>query len=131
MQQKNYYCNEGNYFIFYINIYDLNREPKLWFDLPLLSPEGLTASCELFDPLTLICELDLRYTKLKKKTKIYLPKKGTELKIRNNEGNENIFVVNDFSDLGKNEYYYIELKEDCGENIVLSTLHPIISPHPI
>lgn len=122
MQQKNYYCNEGNYFIFYINIYDLNREPKLWFDLPLLSPEGQTASCELFDPLTLICELDLRYTKLKKKTKIYLPKKGTKLKIRNNEGNENIFVVNDFSDLGKNEYYYIELKEDCGENIVLSTL---------
>ena len=49
-------------------------------------------------------------------------KKGTELKLINEEGNENIFAINDFSDLGKEDHYYIILKKDCGENIIISTL---------
>ena len=122
LQQKDFTCDEGNYFIFYINIYDLNKEPKIWFNLPLLSPEGISANCELFDQMTLMCSIDLRYKKILKNTKISLHKKGTELKLLNGDGNENIFVVNDFSELGKEEYYYITLKEDCGENVVFGTL---------
>ena len=122
LQQKDFTCDEGNYFIFYINIYDLNKEPKIWFNLPLLSPEGISANCELFDQMTLMCSIDLRYKKILKNTKISLHKKGTELKLFNADGNENIFVVNDFSELGKEEYYYITLKEDCGENVVFGTL---------
>ena len=122
MQQKDYVCDEGIYFIFYINIYNLNKEPKLWFDLPLFAPEGIIANCELFDQSTLMCSIDLKYKKLLKDTKISLHKKGTELKLINNEGNENIFVINDFTDLGKEEHYYITMKQDCGENIILSTL---------
>jgi len=122
IQKKDFFCDEGNYFTFYINIYDLNKEPKLWFDLPLFSPEGMSAECELFDQMTLVCEIDLKYTKLLKGTTISLHKKGTELVLRNEEGNENIFVVNDYSELGKDDYYYINLKQDCGENVIISTL---------
>ena len=122
LQQKDFICDDGNYFTFYINIYDLNKEPKIWFKLPLLTPEGITAHCELFDQMTLICSIDLRYKKLLKNTKITLHKKGTELKIVNEDGNENIFVVNDYADLGNEEYYYIALREDCGENVVFGTL---------
>ena len=122
IQQKDFTCEEGNYFNFYINIYDLNEEPKIWFNLPLFTPEGTIANCELFDHITLQCTIDLRYKKFKKNTKISLHKKGTELSLRNDDGNENIFIINDFSDLGKNEYYFINLKEDCGENVVMGTL---------
>ena len=122
LQQKDYICDEGNYFTFYINIYDLGKEPKIWFSLPLLTPEGISANCELFDQMTLLCSIDLRYKKLLKNEKITLHKKGTELRLINEDGNENIFVVNDYTDLGNDEYYYITLKEDCGENVVFGTL---------
>ena len=69
-----------------------------------------------------MCSIDLKYKKLLKDTKISLHKKGTELKLINNEGNENIFVINDFADLGQEDHYYITMKQDCGENIILSTL---------
>lgn len=122
MQQKDFICDEGTYFIFYINIYDLNKEPKISFDLPLFSPEGIIANCELFDHITLMCSIDLKYKKLLKDTKISLHKKGTKLKLINDEGNENIFTINDYADLGKEDHYYITMKQDCGENIILSTL---------
>ena len=122
LQQRDYICDQGNIFIFYINIYDLNKEPKINFDLPLFSPEGLVANCELFDHVTLMCSIDLRYKKILKDTKISLHKKGSILKLKNEDGNENIFIISDFTDLGKNDYYYINLKEDCGENVVLGTL---------
>lgn len=123
IQKKDYFCSAGNNFIFYINIYDLNKEPKIWFHLPLFSPEGISAECKLFDQMTLICSIDLKYKKLLKNTKISLHKKGTELVIKNSEGNENIFFVNDYSDLGgKNDYYFIKLRQDCGENVIISTL---------
>ena len=87
-----------------------------------MTPEGISANCELFDQMTLLCSIDLRYKKLLKNEKITLHKKGTELKLINEDGNENIFVVNDYTDLGNDEYYYITLKEDCGENVVFGTL---------
>ena len=122
IQQKDYICDGGSFFTFYINIYDLSKEPKIWFDLPLFSPEGVIANCELFDHMTIVCVIDLRYKRLLKNTKISLPKKGTELQLINADGNKNIFIVNDFADLSKNDYYFINLKEDCGENAVISTL---------
>ena len=90
--------------------------------MPLFSPEGVIANCELFDHMTIVCVIDLRYKRLLKNTKISLPKKGTELQLINADGNKNIFIVNDFADLSKNDYYFINLKEDCGENAVISTL---------
>ena len=122
LQQKDYTCDQENYFVFYINIYDLNKEPKIFFDLPLLTPEGLKANCELFDHVTLMCSIDLRYKKILKDTKISLDKKGSILKLRNEDGNENIFIISNFTVLGRNDYYFIKLKEDCGENVVLGTL---------
>ena len=122
IQQKDYTCNQGNIFVFYINIYDLNKEPKINFDLPLFSPEGLISNCELFDHVTLICSIDLRYKQLLKGTKISLNKKGSILQLKNDDGNENIFIISNFTDLGKNDYSYIYLMEDCGENVVLGTL---------
>jgi hypothetical protein len=122
LQQKDFICEQDNYFTFYINIYDLGKEPKIWFELPLYAPEGLTASCELFDQMTLICSIDLRYKKLLKNTKIMLHKKGTSMTIRNEDGNEVLWTVNDYTELGKEDFYYITLKEDCGENVVFGTL---------
>ena len=122
MQQKDFTCDEGIFFTFYINIYALNKEPKIWFDLPLLSPEGIIANCELFDERTIMCSIDLRYKKIVKNSKISLHKKGTKLILKNSEGNENIFIISDFTDLGKSEYSYITLKSDCGENVIFGTL---------
>ena len=51
-----------------------------------------------------------------------MPKKGTELQLINNDGNKITFIVNDFADLNKNDYFFINLKEDCGENVVISAL---------
>ena len=108
-------CEDGNFFNFYINIYDINKEIKIFFDLPLLQPEGFIASCELFDHLTLVCTIDLRYKKIKKNEKISLPEKDKEIRIINDEGNEIIFVVNDNNN-------FIKLNEDCGENVVFGAM---------
>ena len=108
-------CEDGNYFTFYINIFDIGKELKLIFDLPLSSPKGYIATCELLDHLTLVCTIDLRFKKITKFEKIALPEPNKEIRIINEEGNEIIFTSFD-------KYNYIKLEEDCGENAVFGTM---------
>ena len=115
LQQKYVSCDEGNYLTFYINIYNLKKEPKIFFNLPLSSPEGYEAFCELFDKRTLQCTIDLRYKKIVKGEKISLIDKKEKLRIINDEGNEIIFGVND-----KNNFYV--MKDDCGENVYFGAM---------
>ena len=118
IKRKYSFCEDGNFFTFYINIYDMNKEIKIFFDLPLVEPTGYIATCELFDHLTLVCTIDLRYKKILKSEKITLPEKDKEIRIVNDEGNEIIFTVYDDNN-------YIKLEEDCGENIVFGTMKEI------
>ena len=118
IKRKYSVCEEGNFFTFYINIYDLNKELKIIFDLPLSEPEGYIATCELFDHLTLVCTIDLRYKKILKFEKISLPEKDKEIRIINDEGNEIIFTVNDQNN-------FIKMEEDCGENVVFGAMKEI------
>ena len=115
IKRKYSVCEEGNFFTFYINIYDVNKEIKIIFDLPLLEPEGYVATCELFDVLTLVCTIDLRYKKIFKFERISLPEKDKEIRIINEEGNEIIFTVNDQNN-------FIKMEEDCGENVVFGAM---------
>ena len=118
IKRKYSVCEDGNFFTFYINIYDINKELKIIFDLPLLEPKGYVSTCELFDHLTLVCTIDLRYKKILKNEKISLPEKDKEIRIINEEGNEIIFMMNDQNN-------YIKLDEDCGENIVFGAMKEI------
>ena len=118
IKRKYSVCEDGSFFTFYINIYDINKEIKIFFELPLLEPMGYIASCELFDHLTLVCTIDLRYKKILKSEKISLPARNKEIKIINDEGNEIIFKVNDDNN-------FIKLEEDCGENVVFGAMKEI------
>ena len=111
-------CEDGNYFTFYINIFDIGKELKLIFDLPLSSPKGYIATCELLDHLTLVCTIDLRFKKILKFDKVSLPAPNKEIRIINEEGNEIIFSVFD-------KYNYIKMEEDCGENVVFGAMKEI------
>ena len=115
-QSKYAICDENNYFIFYINIYNLIKEPKIFFNLPLLSPDGYEAFCELFDSKSLQCSIDLRYKKILKNEKLSLNKK--DIRIINNEGNQIIFEVN-------NKINNFIMKNDCGENVIFGTMKEI------
>ena len=118
MKRKYSVCEDGKFFTFYINIYDIGKEIKIIFDLPLSEPSGYVATCELLDRLTLVCTIDLRYKKILKFQKISLPEKDKEMKIVNDEGNIILFSVND-----KNNF--IKMEEDCGENVVFGTMKEI------
>ena len=118
IKRKYSVCEDGSFFTFYINIYDINKEIKIFFELPLLEPMGYIASCELFDHLTLVCTIDLRYKKILKSEKISLPARNKEIRIINDEGNEIIFKVNDDNN-------FIKLEEDCGENVVFGAMKEI------
>ena len=111
-------CEDGNYFTFYINIFDINKDFKIIFDLPLSSPPGYIATCETLDHLTLVCTIDLRFKKILKFQKISLPEQNKELRIINEEGNEIIFTVYD-------KLNYIKMDEDCGENAVFGAMKEI------
>ena len=62
IRQSNFGCHNNN-FDFYVYIYNLYREPKLSFDLPLSLPKGEEATCDLFDKTALKCTLNLKHTK--------------------------------------------------------------------
>ena len=111
-------CEDGNYFTFYINIFDIKKDIKIIFDLPLSSPSGYIATCELLDHLTLVCTIDLRFKKILKFDKVALPAPNKEIRIINEEGNEIIFSVFD-------TYNYIKMEEDCGENVVFGAMKEI------
>ena len=111
-------CEDGTFFTFYINIYDIKKEAKIFFDLPLKNPNGYIATCEIFDQLSLACTIDLRYKQLLKDEIILLPEIGKEIRIINDEGNEIIFTV-----YGRNNFLKVE--DDCGENIVFGAMKEI------
>ena len=121
IKQSDYGCRENN-LDFYVYIYDLGREPKIVFELPLDSPKGAMADCKLFDRTTLKCSLNLKHKKLSKGTKITLPEKGIINVIETMEGNKINFLTNNFTQINNEKDISITLQESCGDYLVVGTL---------
>ena len=128
IRQSNYACH-NNKFDFYVYIYNLYREPKLTFDLPLSLPKAGLANCEIFDPTALKCSLNLKHKKLSKGEKVMLPEMGSQNEILTNEGNRIIFNMNNFSNINNDHDFYVTLEESCGDYMVVGTLKDMGMSH--
>ena len=119
VRDSDFGCFE-NKFYFYIDIYDLNYEPKIKFKIPLETPRYYKANCELYNSYTLKCYINLRLKKLGKGYKIELLNKTTSV-IATNEGNQIVF------DMSRMHYInqYLYLQESCGDNIFIGALKDI------
>ena len=128
IRQTNYGCHNNN-FDFYVYIYDLRREPKLTFDLPLTSPKSTSANCQIFDSTALKCSINLKHQKLSKGSKVMLPSKGTQTGIITSEGNAIVFAMNNFSEINNDHDFYVKTKEECGDYLVVGTLKDMGMSH--
>lgn len=128
IRQSNFGCHNNN-FDFYVYIYNLGREPKLSFDLPLTLPKDYDAECELFDQTALKCTLILKHKKLSKGEKVMLPEMGTENEIITEEGNRIVFKMNNFSTINNDHDFYVTLEESCGDYMVVGTLKDMGMSH--
>ena len=128
IRQSNYACH-NNKFDFYVYIYNLYREPKLTFDLPLTMPKNGLANCEIFDPTVLKCSLNLKHKKLSKGEKVMLPEMGSTNEILTNEGNRIVFSMNNYSNINNDHDFYVALEESCGDYMVVGTLKDMGMSH--
>ena len=128
IRQSNFGCHNNN-FDFYVYIYNLYREPKLTFDLPLTLPKDEEATCDLFDQTALKCTLNLKHTKLSKGQKVMLPEMGTENEIITEEGNRIVFTMNNFSTINNDHDFYVTLEQSCGDYMVVGTLKDMGMSH--
>ena len=128
IRQSNFGCHNNN-FDFYVYIYDLGREPKLSFELPLSNPKNTMGECQTFDSATLKCSINLKHKKLSKGTQVMLPDKGTENSIDTEEGNKILFVMNNYSEINNDHDYYVKTNEECGDYLVVGTLKDMGMSH--
>ena len=128
IRQSNFGCHNNN-FDFYIYIYNLYREPKLSFDLPLSLPKNEEAMCELFDQTALKCSLNLKHKKLSKGEKVMLPEMGSECEIISDEGNRIVFTMNNYSTINNDHDFYVTLEESCGDYMIVGTLKDMGMSH--
>lgn len=128
IRQSNFGCHNNN-FDFYVYIYNLGREPKLSFDLPLSSPKDMDAYCQIFDETALKCTLNLKHTKLSKGTQIALPLMGSKNEIDTDEGNRIIFTMNNYSQINNDHDFYVKTQESCGDYLVVGTLKDMGMSH--
>ena len=128
IRQTNYGCHNNN-FDFYVYIYDLIKEPKLSFDLPLMSPKNTISNCQLFDNLALKCSINLKHKKISKGTKVMLPEKGSRSEINTEEGNRIIFTMNNYSQINNDHDNYVKTQEKCGDYLVVGTLKDMGMSH--
>ena len=121
IKQSDYGCRDNN-FDFYVYIYDLGREPKISFELPLSSPKDAVANCKLFDNTALKCSLDLKHKKLSKGTTIKLPEKGIINAIETLEGNKIDFLTYNLTEINNEQDLFVKTKESCGDYLVVGAL---------
>jgi hypothetical protein len=128
IRQTNFGCHNNN-FDFYVYIYDLGREPKLYFDLPLSNPKNMIGNCQIFDSTALKCSINLKHKKLSKGTQIMLPDKGSENEIITEDGNKILFTMNNYSEINNNKDIYVKTNEACGDYLVVGTLKDMGMSH--
>ena len=128
IRQSNFGCHNNN-FDFYVYIFDLGREPKLSFELPLANPKSTNGDCQIFDSTTLKCTINLKHKKLSKGTKVMLPGLGTENEINTAEGNKIVFTMNNYSEINNDYDNYVKTREECGDYLVVGTLKDMGMSH--
>ena len=128
IRQSNFGCH-NNRFDFYVYIYDLNKEPKLSFDLPLSNPKNLISTCQLFDSTALKCSINLKHKKLSKGTRVELPGLGTENEIETEDGNKIVFTMNNYSQINNDHDFYIKTEQECGDYLVVGTFKDMGMSH--
>ena len=128
IRQSDYGCRD-NSFDFYVYIYDLGKEPKISFELPLASPKDTMAECKLFDKTTLKCSVNLRHKKLSRGTKIELPEKGIINVIENYDGNRIEFLTHNFTEIGNENDLFVKTRESCGNYLLVGTLKDMGMSH--
>ena len=128
IRQSDYGCRD-NSFDFYVYIYDLGKEPKISFELPLASPKDTIADCKLFDKTTLKCSVNLRHKKLSRGTKIELPEKGIINVIENYDGNRIEFLTHNFTEIGNENDLFVKTRESCGNYLLVGTLKDMGMSH--
>ena len=121
IKQKDYFC-DGDNFIFYVFIYNLRIEPKIKFELPLLSPKNYKATCILFDAGTLRCSINLKHNILFSGQLISLPSPGVILDLLNDEGNKNVFTMNNYIHIQNSKDSTITVSTTCGNFISTGVL---------
>ena len=121
IRQSDCICRDNN-FDFYVYVYDLEKEPKISFELPLSSPKDTVANCKLFDSTTFKCSINLKHKKLSKGTKIRLPDKGIINVIETMEGNKIEFLTENFTEIKNENDIFLEMKETCGNYLVVGAL---------
>ena len=128
IRQTNFGCHNNN-FDFYVYIYDLGREPRLNFELPLTSPKNMLGNCEIFDSMALKCSINLKHAKISKGTQIMLPALGSENEIGTEDGNKILFTMNNYSEINNDKDIYVMTNEDCGDYLVVGTLKDMGMSH--
>lgn len=130
IRQSDYGCHSNN-FEFYLYIYDLGREPKISFELPLSSPKDTSANCKLFDSTALKCSIDLKHKKISKGTKITLPEGEMVHVIETLEGNKINFQLNNYTEINNEKDLTIKTQESCGDYLVVGTFKDLGMSHKV
>ena len=122
VKKDNFGCFENKYF-FYLYVFDLKSEPKISFNLPLISPKNSYATCKLYNSITFKCIIDLRLKRLFKGEKIILPSNINSY-LSNNENNYVLYKVDD-KVLSSPLDFQLTVEENCGDFKLIGALKDI------
>ena len=122
VKKDNFGCFENKYY-FYLYVFDLKSEPKISFNLPLISPKNYYAECKLYNSVTFKCIIDLRLKRLFKGEKIILPSKYNNY-LPNNENNYVLYKV-DKKALSSPLDFQLTVDENCGDYKLIGALKDI------
>ena len=123
VNKEDYGCFE-NKFYFYLYVYDLQAEPKISFNLPLVNPPDTKAVCKLYNSVTFKCVIDLRLKKLSKGENIILPYNMTKY-LSNKELSIILYRANLNNSLSSQADFVLPIPEDCGDYILVGAIKDI------
>ena len=122
VKKDNYGCFENKYY-FYLYVFDLKSEPKISFNLPLISPKNSHAECKLYNSVTFKCIIDLRLKRLFKGEKIILPSNFSDY-LPNKENNYVYYKV-DNNAISSPLDFQLLVEENCGDFKLIGALKDI------
>ena len=122
VKKDNFGCFENKFF-FYLYVYDLKAEPKISFNIPLISPKYSNAVCKLYNSVTFKCMINLRLMHISKGSKIILPSNIREF-LPNKEQNLVLYKV-DNSSLSSSLDFQLTVEEDCGDFRLIGVIKDI------
>ena len=122
VKKEDYGCFENKFF-FYLYVYDLNAQPKISFNLPLVYPKNTEAVCKLYNSVTFKCVIDLRLKKISKGSKIILPHDFREY-LLNKEQNIVLYIVDNTTSSSELDFT-LPVEENCGDFMLVGALKDV------